>query len=136
MLGGLHIEMALWSTVGDFLDPSGWTTALCEAGIATAGVADSFLKVSHLTRTRHSHQITALVLIKLQQDAWKSTMRSKTTDEQVLFEDWRQTMIRKHPTFQYWDIILKFDILVMIFVCSHRVNDFKLYKESLEALTP
>ena len=61
--------MALWSTVGDFLDQSGWETALCEAGIATAGVADSFLRVSHLTRTRRSHQITALALSKLQQDA-------------------------------------------------------------------
>ena len=29
MLGGLHIKMALWSTIGDFLDQSGWTTALC-----------------------------------------------------------------------------------------------------------
>ena len=51
MFGGLHIEMALWSTTGDFLDSSGWTTALCEADIATSGVADSFLMVSHLTRT-------------------------------------------------------------------------------------
>ena len=42
MFGGLHIEMALWDTIGDFLDCSGWTTALCEAGIATSGVADSF----------------------------------------------------------------------------------------------
>ena len=64
--------MALWNTIGDFLDCSGWTAALCEAGIATAGVADSFLKVSHLTRTRRSHQITALVLSKLQQEAWES----------------------------------------------------------------
>jgi hypothetical protein len=27
MLGGLHTEMALWSTVGDVLEGSGWTTA-------------------------------------------------------------------------------------------------------------
>jgi len=33
--------MALWGTIGDFLDQSGWTTPLCEAGV---GVADSFLK--------------------------------------------------------------------------------------------
>ena len=46
MFGGVHIEMALWDTIGDFLDCSGWTTALCEAGIATSGVADSFLKAS------------------------------------------------------------------------------------------
>ena len=31
MFRGLHIEMALWSTIGDFHDRSGWTTALCEA---------------------------------------------------------------------------------------------------------
>ena len=30
MFGGLHVEMALWNTIGDFLENSGWTTALCE----------------------------------------------------------------------------------------------------------
>jgi len=52
MFGGLHIEMALWSTVGDLLEGSGWTTALIEAEVASSGIAESFLKVSHLTRTR------------------------------------------------------------------------------------
>lgn len=52
MLCGLHIEMALWSTLGDLLDKSGWTTALGEAEVASSGVADSFLKATHLTRTR------------------------------------------------------------------------------------
>ena len=52
MLGGLHIEMALWTTLGDLLDSSGWTAALTEADVASSGVADSFLKASHLTRTR------------------------------------------------------------------------------------
>ena len=46
MFGGLHIEMAIWDTIGDFLDCSGWTAALCEAGVATSGIADSFLKAS------------------------------------------------------------------------------------------
>ena len=35
MLGGLHIEMALWSVLGDLLDGSGWTTALIEAEVAS-----------------------------------------------------------------------------------------------------
>ena len=56
--------MVLWNNVGDLLDQAGWTTALCEAGVVY-----SFLKVSHLTRTRRSHEITALVLNKLQEDA-------------------------------------------------------------------
>jgi hypothetical protein len=52
MFGGLHMEMALWNTLGDLLESSGWTSALVEAEIASSGVADSFLKASHLTRTR------------------------------------------------------------------------------------
>ena len=48
ILGGLHTEMALRNTVGDLLDGSGWTTALAEAGVASADTADSFLKVTHL----------------------------------------------------------------------------------------
>lgn len=35
MLGGLHTEMALWNTLGDVLEDSGWTAALTEAEIAS-----------------------------------------------------------------------------------------------------
>lgn len=52
MMGGLHIEMTLWSVLGDLLNGSGWTSALTEAEVASSGVADSFLKASHLKRTR------------------------------------------------------------------------------------
>ena len=45
----------MWTTLGDYLACSGWTAALTEAGIVTAGKADSFLKASHLTRTRRMH---------------------------------------------------------------------------------
>ena len=41
-----------------------------KAGIASSGTADSLLKVSHLARTRHAHQVTALALAKLQDDAF------------------------------------------------------------------
>ena len=49
MFGGLHLEMALWSTLGDLQEGSGSTTALVEAEIASSGVAESFLKTSHRT---------------------------------------------------------------------------------------
>ena len=51
MFGGLHIEMAMWTTYGDYLEGSGWTNALIQAGVASSSTADSFLKASHLTRT-------------------------------------------------------------------------------------
>ena len=41
MFGGLHIEMSLWNTLGNYLADSGWTTSLTEAGIATSGTAAS-----------------------------------------------------------------------------------------------
>lgn len=51
-MGGLHIEMVLWDVLGDLLQGSGWTAAIAEAGVASSGVADSFMRVAHLTRTR------------------------------------------------------------------------------------
>ena len=61
MFGGLHnIEMALWKTIGDFLEDSGWTAALTESGIATAGKANSFLTVSpHKDKKSPSSDITS-----------------------------------------------------------------------------
>ncbi|XP_072050461.1 LOW QUALITY PROTEIN: uncharacterized protein [Amphiura filiformis] len=41
---------------GHWLEGSGWVEALQEAEIATPGIAESFLKASHVTRARHAHQ--------------------------------------------------------------------------------
>lgn len=68
MLGGLHTEMALWKTTGDLLEGSGWTEALTEGEVVSSGVAESFLKATHLTRTRHGHQMT--LLANLQREAF------------------------------------------------------------------
>lgn len=57
MFGGLHTEMALWNTLGDLLECSGWTAAVTEAKVASSGTADSFLKVTHLARTRYVENI-------------------------------------------------------------------------------
>ena len=62
MLGGLHIEMASFKALGNWLDGSGWADVLVQAGVAKSGTADSFLKASHITRTRHAHQVTAATL--------------------------------------------------------------------------
>ena len=57
MLGGLHIEMASLKMLGKWLTGSGWTDLLCNAGVATQGVAESFLTASHVARTRRAHQV-------------------------------------------------------------------------------
>ena len=131
MLGGLHIEMALWSLCGDMLESSGWTTALSEAGVASSGTADSFLKVSHLTRTRHPHQVTALALSKLQRDAFV-TCNDESDDE--AFAKWRSDLLERSPTFKFWDMILRLETLILIFIKAHRTRQFQLFVETLEVL--
>lgn len=116
MFGGLHIEMALWNTIGDFMEGSGWTAALTEAGVASAGKADSFLKASHLTRTRRAHQVTLLALAKLQHEAWQAFISSSPEAGEASFEIWRQNMICKSPTFQFWDLIMEFEMMVLILI--------------------
>ena len=73
------------------------------------------------------------MLGKLQQEAWES-VRAENVD--VSFEEWKQTTIKNCPTFQYWDLVIEFEILALIFIRAHRINDFNLYLESHNALTP
>uniref|UniRef100_A0A1X7TUM9 Uncharacterized protein n=1 Tax=Amphimedon queenslandica TaxID=400682 RepID=A0A1X7TUM9_AMPQE len=129
MFGGLHIEMAMWKTFRDYLESSGWTTALTEAKIGTCGVTDSFLKATHLTHTRHAHQVSALALSKLQHDAFLLSGEDSK-------ESWRKNAIAKSPTFAYWDTILRLELLGLIFVCAHREKNFLLYIQTLKAITP
>ena len=116
MLGGLHIETAIWNTLGDYLDSSGWTIALHQAGVASSGTADSFLSAAHLTRTRHGHQVSALTLSKLQHNAFLSN--EGFHDEEK--EAWRQQMVEKIPTFHFWDTVLRMELMGLIFVRAHR----------------
>lgn len=117
---------------GDYLEGSGWTSELVEAGIASSGTADSFLRAPHLTRTRHAHQVTALALNKLQQDAFDCSDHRNA--EEGAKEAWRQDMINKSPTFQYWDTILNMEILGLMFIRAHRKANCPLYVESIKAL--
>ena len=52
------------------------------------------------------------------------------------FEVWIEDMVGRSPTFKYWDTALRFEILVLVFICAHRTKNFSLYVESLEGLVP
>ncbi|XP_051778402.1 uncharacterized protein LOC127526576 [Erpetoichthys calabaricus] len=92
MLGDLHTEMALWNTLGDLLEGSGWTAALTTAEVVSSGMPDSFLKAAHLTRTRHAHQVTVLALQNLQKEAF---MLSTGPKDDEAAEAWRMTCCQK-----------------------------------------
>ncbi len=105
MFGGLHIEMASLKTL---LEGSGWTGALVQASVAAPGTADSFLKASHVTRTRRAHQVTASSLYLLLQKAY--TEYSGDTEDVMSLEDWRTERADGCPHFRFWYIILQLEL--------------------------
>lgn len=63
--------------LGDLFDSSGWTGALTQANI------DSYLKVSHVTRTRHAHQVTASSLNILLHKAYTEYSSSQKNEKSL-----------------------------------------------------
>ena len=130
MLGELHMEMALWNTLGDVFEGSGWTTALIEADIASSGQADSFLKSAHLTRTRNAHQITVLTLHNLQKEAFMLRNDPKDFESAIT---WRNDMLKRSPTFEYWDLIMRHSFSFALELTEQK-NSLCLLKEELTPL--
>ena len=56
--------MATLATLGDLLDGSGWTNVLTQAGIATPGTADSFLR-AHMSNEPGMHTMSPPVHCQL-----------------------------------------------------------------------
>ena len=116
--------------IGEFLAHSGWTPVLTEAEIASARTSDSYLHASHVTKTRHAHTLSAVVLSELRGEAFELDAKGDS------FPTLKTEMQKKSLVFQFWDLILQIEILILIFVRSHRENNFNLYVEALEALVP
>ena len=123
MLGELHTKMALWNTLGDILEESGWTAELVEAEVASSGTAESFLKVSHLTWTRHAYQLTLLTIQKLQQESFMQFEGYTSAD------NWRKKILKRSPTLKFWDLIMRYENLILIFIKALRERNFSLYVE-------
>ena len=135
VLGGLHIEMAAWKVLGNWLENSGWVEALMEGNVFTAGVADSLIKVSHVARTKQAHQITANALALLLHEAYGMYKR-KVPQVCESMDAWIGRRKRESPQFQYWHVAFQLEVLVLSFVRSLRSANFQLYVECITKLTP
>ena len=96
---------------------------------------DSFIKASHVTRTRHAHQVTLAALHILMKLAYNDYKNSQT-EQSKEFEKWKAAMCKEYPLFQYWSITMELQSAVLTFVYSLRAGDFQLYLESIEKLIP
>ena len=133
MFGGLHIEMAAFKLLGNLLQGSGWTSALVQAGIASSGTAESFLKASHVTRTRRAHQVTACALEILKDGAYQN---SGANESSTTIQTWNSENSLASPQFKFWSIVLDLELTVLAFVRSIREANFQLYIDALTKLVP
>ena len=118
MFGGLHVERTALKAIGKWLEGSGWTSALIQSGVESAGKADSFLKASHVSRTRHVHQVTASALHILMYDAYKKYCEDMNAEDVPLeFDKWRLQQEARRQ-FLYWSTTLRFELIILIFVRS------------------
>ena len=118
MLGGLHIEMIAWKALGKWLESSGLTAALVPADIATPGKVDSVLKASHISGTRHAHQVTAAALYTLLQKAYSYV--EEHNDHAGNFDEWSQPKEDGNPQIRFWSLIL--EIRLSFIVCRQIIK--------------
>ena len=130
--GPLHIEMNLQIALGQLLKDSGWVEQLKKAGIHSA---DSCLGHTNAMRSRNAMAISVAALALLQFDAFMDSLEEGTLFSREEFVSWVATQL-KYPNFQYWDLILRTQNLVLIFVSAVRNRDVVLYIDALEQLVP
>ena len=137
MLEELHIEMNILKLLGDWLNGSGWKTALVQAGVTTSERADAISNGSQVTRVRYANQVTAAVLHLLQRAAFDDYIQLQDEAETPLsFMSWHQKMFSEKPQFAMWSLTLYLEILYLQFVRSLRSADFKLYVQCLGEFAP
>ena len=145
MFGGLHVEMGALKTIGDWLDNSGWAQALVQVEIATARMADSLLKATHVMHTRRAHQITAAALHILQHCAYDhySLSNLKENQTQMSFEAWHDERKLNCPQFHYWTTTMELEVCILtavlkrskfcnVFRCLNRACSLVLCTRSYE----
>ncbi|KAE8743466.1 hypothetical protein FOCC_FOCC010918 [Frankliniella occidentalis] len=96
------------------------------------GSAEGLLKVSGVTKARLFHQITAAVLFSLLSDAYLSDH----PEGEVTMEPWLEERAKQSPTFKYWLLVLRLELLLFKFVRSVREARFDSFKESIILMLP
>ena len=129
LLGGLHIEMALWSTLGDLMLGSGWPESLKDPGIVNSLAAGMcLLKAVNVMRTRYAHQVTTAVFDILKKKAFKDSGTS------LSLEEWISVLSEQYPTFKFWSLVLKYQRDIFLFIRANRERKINMMIRSLKDL--
>ena len=122
--------------LGDWLEDSGWTNALVQADIANSGTVDSIVRASHVTKTRHAHQVTA-VHTPPAGLRWRLYTRWDQTAS-WLSAFWWVVYTESRCQCSVWLLAEDpvFGVFLLRYIRSLREGNFQLYVESLTQLMP
>ena len=127
-MGGLHVEMNCQDCLGKLLEGSGFVELLQKVGIGGAG---GCLTHANVMKTRNSTALSYAGLTLLQRAAFMETQPVGALFQDSEFAAWRLRQL-KLPNFQFWDLILRVQNLVLILVSGIRNRNLVLYLEALE----
>ena len=130
MMGALHIEMCLLSTIGDWLDGSGWVELLVKSNISTPGRIESMIQGKQVKRCRYVHQVSCAALYLKLGDVYKCSGSSLT------LQDWIESKRAKSPQFHYWATVIELEALLLKLVQSLRESNFFMFVQTLEEIVP
>ena len=127
MMRPLHIEMMFLNIIGTWLDGTGWSDLYEKLGIDTSGRVCSFLKGSHLKRSRYPQQITLVSLAKLAHQAYLETDCS-------YYDDWKKSVAESSNAVFYWFHVIELQLNLFLFIRSIRKENFDLFVHTVDIM--
>ena len=122
MLGGMDIEKMLLQLVGGYLKDSGWTDLM--SFILSEGRADSLISLTHLTRARYFHQVSAMALYVTLDDAFQDFSSRLEPGDEMSKENWIKNLSGENPNFMFSLQAVELELVVLQFVRTVRTGDF------------
>ena len=133
MMGGLHIEQLIDKIIGDWLKDSGWAAMLIQADVITSGKAESILRATNITRSRYCHQISAVALAVLRNEAYGTyCLECQNKNKAAIsIEEWISVRKTTSPLSRYWQTGYELEMLLLQFFGATRLGDLDTYIMSL-----
>ena len=128
-MGGLHIEQAALVCVGQLITGSGMEDIVICASLDTIGLKTAVCDENNIKKARYTLQVTAVVLMRKLQDAYKVTGTSYDN-----MEHWIAAQ-QDSSIFMYWYNVLQHLKLVLLLVQSFREVNSDLIA-ALEEIVP
>ena len=130
----MHVELTVDKCLSNWLEGSCWTMAVTNSGIASGGTADSFLKMSHLGRTKNAYQLTVAVLYILLDHAYVLYEGRTLDDEIVHFPIWKENLSKW--TTSICLLVLELGLSVINFLKAIHSGSFEDYIQSTRQPIP